>query len=103
MGQQVAGLPRPQAARRRLFAGPKSAEGRRRERLGWILTAPTVIVIVVVALYPVLRTFALSFTNARLSGTRATSFVGLDNYIGLFTDPTFLKAVANTVQIGRAS
>jgi len=61
-----------------------------------MLTAPTVIVICIVALYPVLRTFFLSFTNARLSGARAVSFVGLSNYTDLLTDSTFLRATYNT-------
>ena len=96
MGQQVAGMKQPAVARKRLFARPEGAEARRRERLGWILTAPTVLMICVVALYPVLRTFALSFTNARLSGARAVSFVGISNYTDLLTDGTFLRATWNT-------
>ena len=96
MGQQVAGLKQPAAKRAGLFAGPQSAEARRRERLGWMLTAPTVILICIVALYPVLRTFFLSFTNARLSGARAVSFVGLSNYTDLLTDGTFWRATINT-------
>jgi trehalose/maltose transport system permease protein len=96
MGQQVAGMKPPVAARRRFFAAPQSAEGRRRERLGWILTAPTVLMICIVALYPVLRTFYLSFTNARLSGTRAVEFVGFANYADLLSNSTFLRATTNT-------
>jgi len=97
MGQQVAGMKQPAITRRRLFVGPQSAEGRRRERLGWILTTPTLILICLVALYPVLRTFYLSFTNARLSGVRAVSFVGISNYTDLLTDGTFWHATGNTV------
>src|SRR3954471_8806948 len=96
MGQQVAGMKQPVVARKRLFARPEGAEARRRERLGWTLTAPTVIVICIVALYPVIRTFLLSFTNARLSGARAVSFVGISNYTDLLTDSTFLRATYNT-------
>lgn len=96
MGQQVAGMKQPSVTRRRLFEGPKTAEGRRRERLGWTLTAPTIIMISIVALYPVLRTFYLSFTNARLSGARAVSFVGIVNYTDLLTDRTFMRALWNT-------
>jgi len=51
---------------------------------------------VIVALYPVLRTFYLSFTNARLSGSRAVSFVGFENYTYLFSDGTFQRAILNT-------
>src|SRR5215510_3259303 len=96
MGQQVVGVEQPSATRRRLFEGPRGAEARRRERLGWLLTAPTVLVVLIVALYPVLRTFYLSFTNARLSSSRAVSFVGFLNYTDLLTDGTFLRAIVNT-------
>lgn len=96
MSQQVAGVEKPQAPARSRFAAPQSGEARRRERLGWILTLPTLIMISIVALYPVLRTFYLSFTNARLSGTRATKFVGILNYTDLLSDGTFWRAVWNT-------
>jgi trehalose/maltose transport system permease protein len=96
MSQQATNMSKPQPARRSIFAGPVSAEGRRRERLGWILTAPTIIMISLVALYPILRTFYLSFTNARLSGARAVSFIGFLNYTDLLTDSTFQRAVWNT-------
>jgi trehalose/maltose transport system permease protein len=96
MGQQVVNVKQPTIARRRMFEAPQSAEGRRRERLGWILTAPTIIIICIVALYPVVRTFLLSFTNARLSTTRAVSFVGISNYTDLLTDRIFLQATWNT-------
>jgi trehalose/maltose transport system permease protein len=96
MGQQVAGMKQTPVRRRSFFAGPQTAEARRRERLGWTLTAPTILMICIVALYPVLRTFLLSFTNARLSGARAVSFVGISNYTDLLTDATFLRALVNT-------
>jgi trehalose/maltose transport system permease protein len=96
MGQQVAGMKQAPVRRRGFLAGPQTAEARRRERLGWTLTAPTVLMICIVALYPVLRTFFLSFTNARLSGARAVSFVGISNYTDLLTDSTFLRALWNT-------
>lgn len=98
MSQQATNMSKPQPARRSIFAAPQSAEARRRERLGWMLTAPTIILISIVALYPVLRTFYLSFTNARLSGTRAVHFVGFLNYTDLLTDSTFLRAVWNTTE-----
>ena len=96
MGQQVEGMKQLSTTLRRLFEGPQSAEGRRRERLGWSLTAPTIFLICVVALSPVLRTFYLSFTNARLSSVRAVSFVGFSNYTDLLTDSIFLGAIRNT-------
>jgi len=104
MSQQATGLKQPAAARRAgLLKGPQSAEARRRERLGWILVLPSVLVVLIVALYPLVRTIILSLTNARLSSTRVTSFVGLSNYTNLLTDPKFLKALGNTLLFTVAS
>lgn len=100
MSQQVAGTSTPAAApRRRLaaFEGPKTAWARRRERLAWLLVLPSVLIVIVVALYPLLRTFQLSFTNQRLSSTRVVSWVGLSNYTDLLVDSTFRRAIGNTV------
>jgi trehalose/maltose transport system permease protein len=49
------------------------------------------------------RTFLLSFTNQRLSSTRAVSFVGISNYTDLLQDPTFLRSISNTVLFAVAS
>lgn len=57
---------------------------------------PTVIAVFGVALYPLLRTFTLSFTNTRLNSTRAVSWVGLSNYTSLFQNPAYLRALWNT-------
>jgi trehalose/maltose transport system permease protein len=103
VSQQVAGA--APAARRRpsLFQGPTTAWARRRERLGWLLVLPSVLVVAIVALYPLVRTFLLSFTNQRLSSTRAVSFVGISNYTDLLQDPTFLRSISNTVLFAVAS
>lgn len=97
MSQQVAGA--APAARRRpsLFQGPTTAWARRRERLGWLLVLPSLIVVVIVALYPLVRTFLLSFTNQRLSSVRVVRWVGISNYTDLLQDPTFLRSISNTV------
>ena len=86
-----------------LFQRPTTAWARRRERLGWLLVSPSVIVVVIVALYPLVRTFLLSFTNQRLSSARAVKFVGISNYTDLLQDPTFLHSISNTVIFAVAS
>jgi trehalose/maltose transport system permease protein len=87
------------SARRRLalMEAPRSAWDRQRERLGWLLMVPTVLVVLVVAIYPLFRTFQISFTNERLGSTRPVSFVGFDNYTYLLTDNTFLSAIWHTL------
>jgi trehalose/maltose transport system permease protein len=98
MSEQVARVGQAPIRRRwTLFEGPHSEFARRRERLGWWLMLPTMLVVVIVALYPLVRTVFLSLTNARLSGVRQTSFVGLDNYASLLTDPAWLRALSNTL------
>jgi trehalose/maltose transport system permease protein len=67
-------------------------------RLAWILLAPSLLVVVLVALVPLLQTIAQSFTNARLASERPVSFVGLTNYANLITDSDFLRSIWVTVQ-----
>ena len=97
MAEATAG-PSAAAPRRRWWGGaPQSEFYKRQERLGWLLVIPTVVAVIVVALYPLLRAFYLSLTDARLGGTRAPNFVGLTNYQNLLTDSTFIADVGHTV------
>lgn len=72
----------------------------REAMLGWALLIPTILVLLGVALYPLLQTFYLSLTDARLGGAGAPTFIGLENYIGeygLLTDSRFLGAIGTTI------
>ncbi|MFT0762115.1 sugar ABC transporter permease [Actinomyces sp. F1_1611] len=74
--------------------------GSRRRALGvspwWALVfiGPTGAGLVVFYLWPTIRTFFLSFTQAGPFG--GSTFVGVGNYSRLFRDPNFLKALENT-------
>ena len=59
----------------------------------YFLIAPTVIIFVVFMVYPIVYSLILSFQEFK-HGTY--SFVGLKNYIVLFKDPIFYKALMNT-------
>ena len=59
--------------------------------------APTMLVVLGIAFYPLLRTFMISFTNARLGSTREPAFVGLDNYTRLVSDKIFLSSIWHTI------
>jgi multiple sugar transport system permease protein/raffinose/stachyose/melibiose transport system permease protein len=81
-----------------------TALGRRRravaraseQRWGYLMVAPAVVLIVLFLVIPVLMSFGLSVTNARLVSPNAPDFVGLDNFVRAFTeDPSFLKALRN--------
>jgi len=67
-------------------------------RLAWILLAPSLLVVALVALVPLLQTISQSFTNARLASERAVLFVGVQNYINLLQDGDFLHSIWVTVQ-----
>ncbi len=69
-----------------------------RRRLAWLLLAPTLIVLAVVAFYPLAQTLAYSFTDARLGSSRPVHFVGLRNYLDLLADPRFYSSLSLTVR-----
>jgi trehalose/maltose transport system permease protein len=83
---------------RRAWTGPESAIGRSRERLAWLLVAPSILIVILVAVYPLFETFRLSLTNQRLASVRAVRYVGLDNYRTLFNNEIFVKAIGNTIK-----
>lgn len=70
---------------------------RQQERLGWIMVTPAIIVFILVALYPMAKTFYNSLTDAKLGSARTVHMVGLDNYVSLLQDDVFLQALINTI------
>jgi multiple sugar transport system permease protein len=60
-----------------------------------LLVAPFTILYAIFFLWPTLRVFQLSFTNAPLIGDG--SFVGLANYERILNDPLFMRSVRNTL------
>ncbi len=75
----------------------KGGLGSEQQRLVWLLLTPTLLVVAVVALWPLLQTIYLSFTDAELAGIDPTEFVGLENYAYLLTDPAWWNSVWNTL------
>ena len=59
----------------------------------YAMLLPTLVIFAVFMIYPILYSFYLSFTEFT-GGTY--NFVGLRNYIELFHDPVFYKALFNT-------
>jgi len=62
-----------------------------------MLVAPAVIVVCGIALYPLLQTIHLSFTNANLNTSKA-DWVGLRNYQRMLNQQIFRDAVKHTIQ-----
>ena len=65
--------------------------------LGTLLTAPTLLLVLGFLLFPFLYALGLSLMNFNLSNPAANAFIGLRNYIKLFSDSYFLSSVARTV------
>jgi trehalose/maltose transport system permease protein len=105
MSQQVVSAPlaRPAKARSRSYDIPQSGWARARERLAWYLVTPSVLVVIIVAIYPLFQTFRLSFTNARFGSTRPERYIGFDNYRRLWNDNDFISALGHTIQFTVAS
>jgi alpha-glucoside transport system permease protein len=69
------------------------ARGRRTDLVsGLAFTAPALLLLLVGLLYPAGRTVLQSFLDARSAG-----FVGLDNYVRIFTQPDLVVVLRNTL------
>jgi multiple sugar transport system permease protein len=68
----------------------------RRALIGLLCVLPCTIVLFLMMAFPVLRTFALSFSSIELPGFRMT-FSGLDNFARAFTKPDVALIVKNTL------
>ncbi|TVQ35468.1 MAG: sugar ABC transporter permease [Geminicoccaceae bacterium] len=55
------------------------------------------VVLALVAGWPLLRTISFSFTDAHLSNLDDSSFIGFENYVFLLQDPDWWRAVQNTI------
>jgi multiple sugar transport system permease protein len=85
--------PRPRRAR-------PYGRSRRARQLGRALPLlPTVVLLIVFLVGPIITSFYGSFTNISLTGPTAThpSFIGFDNYINLFSTPGFSQAAMLTL------
>ena len=74
---------------------PLSRSHKREERVGLAMLAPAVVLLAVFIFVPAALAFGLAFTNARLISPYPASFVGLENFVRLFADPTFFRALLN--------
>jgi multiple sugar transport system permease protein len=68
-------------------------------RLGRLLSAPALVVMVAVTAYPMLNAVWLSLYSYRLTDPAGREFVGLRNYGVVLTDSLWWKDVATTVMI----
>jgi trehalose/maltose transport system permease protein len=58
---------------------------------------PLLAALLMIAAWPLLRTILFSLTDANLSDLAAWKFVGFSNYVYLLADPSWWRAVGNTL------
>lgn len=112
MSSTTPGAP-PTEAAFRAEAAParRSALSSQRRRAAWLFLLPMLLVLALVAAWPLLQTIRFSLTDARLSDLEGASFIGFGNYyewvdygggegeaFGLLADPVWWQAVWNTVR-----
>lgn len=76
-----------------------------RIKMAWLFLAPLLIVLLMVAGWPLLRTIWFSLTDANLSDMSSAQFIGLENFLivyegewyGVLADGQWWNAVGNTV------
>ena len=77
----------------------------RRKRDAWLFLAPMVLVLVLVAAWPLIRTIWLSFTDANLMKLDQSKWIGAKNFLtredghwyGVLADPQWWRSVKNTM------
>jgi multiple sugar transport system permease protein len=81
-------------------AKKRLSEGARAERrLGWMLCAPAVVIMIAVTAYPIGYSIYLSLQRYDLRFPDQAKFIGLDNYVSVLTSPYWWTAFWNTVII----
>jgi trehalose/maltose transport system permease protein len=77
-----------------------------RVRSAWLFISPMLVVMILVAGWPLARTLWFSVTDADLKDLTVAKFVGLDNYIseyGVLQDPEWWRSVGNTLKFSLIS
>jgi multiple sugar transport system permease protein len=87
----------PLSERRRRAQLSEGAKAER--RLGWLLCAPAVIVMVAVTAYPIAYAIYISLERYDLRFPQQAKFIGFANYQAVLTSPYWWSALARTVVI----
>lgn len=64
---------------------------------GYLFLAPFLLTLGVFFIYAFVRAVIFSFTNYNLFNINNLEFIGLENYLNLFRDSNFLRALTNSV------
>ena len=84
-----------------MSAAPGGVTDRERSerKLGWMLSAPAVIMMLLVTAYPIVYAIVLSLQELDLRFPEDRGFAGLDNYVTVLTSELWWTDVFNTVFI----
>ena len=66
-------------------------------KLPYLLLLPALVIMAFVVAYPIMYSFYISFTNYTLLSSSKPKFIGFKNYVTLFKDPVFLRALLRTI------
>ena len=73
---------------------------RRHENIsGYLFLLPSLVFFLGFVVYPLAMCIWTSFTDANMNSNTKDTFIGLANYVELWHDPVFLKALWNTIII----
>jgi multiple sugar transport system permease protein len=72
------------------------ALARREATAAYLFLVPSLIFFIGFVIVPMVMCIVTSFTDASMNANAATNFIGLTNYVNLWKDPVFLKALLNT-------
>ena len=73
---------------------------RRQENIsGYLFLLPSLVFFLGFVIYPMVMCIWTSFTDANMNSNTQDTFIGLANYVELWHDPVFLKALVNTIII----
>lgn len=77
-----------------------AAQRRRSALIAWVFVAPFVLTFGVFGLIPLVSSLAMSFTDLKARDIRSpfnVNFVGFDNFVTVLSDPSFQRALFNTL------
>jgi len=76
----------------------KKSTGIRKKAFPYLMTMPTVIILVLLTIFPLIFNMYFSFTDYYYLSPKNINFINTDNYSNIFKDVYFQQALFNTVK-----
>lgn len=73
------------------------------QKFAWMIILPAIIIVFGVVIYPLIRTFIISFQEMNLSAGEAGSFAGLSNYAEVLSSAQFWASAGRTAYFSLVS